>query len=459
MGTRLVALRVFCALAVLAFGFAAVAQDIVYKRIGIELDPTNPMQVEAADGHAKVVDPDYGNWGSEHTWNSPPEVIGPEGFSLTISVQGFAKASTLRPGTSFGASGFDVSPMPPEVFADVPAQGSNGASATFTLVPNALVAGSRADIKIGAAFGGGARYIYEAVDRSQAGGGEGEGGNGGDGGGVGGDDNPVLAARVECPSDTIMVSALPSLSCEIVISGWRTSADPVEVVLPAVVDGWGNQVNGLQSVQNGQTNAQDALNWTRPEYRWWLPVFACPSQDHTGANCEDFITTPGVPVNMPIIVRQRGQVDVNIMLVLNTVAHNNNGGVGLTAGGDMRFGNVWRIGEFMNIESGPPALGPIQADWLSALWKVTPTGDGFVRLESRWYPGNFLHAENGPLEVGPINEAWWSAQWVLEPVPGSVFVRIGNRWRQGEYLNVETGVLQLSGIDQPWESAMWWTLP
>jgi hypothetical protein len=437
--------------------WSAAAQDLVLKRVSVTTDPTNNMQVEATDGSARTVDPYYGNWETTHSWTSPPEVIGPEGISVTLNVGGSTKIDALRPGTGMGVIGFDVSPTPTEVFIDVPAKGSNSGSQTFTLIPAGLTLGSRAEIRIGAAFGVGATYVYEVVERGP---GMTTGGAGGDDGII--DEQPVLAARVECPSDTIMISALPSLSCEIVISGWSYSSYPVEVLLPGVVDGWGNQANGLQSVQNGQYNAQNPTNWTRPEYRWWLPVFACPGQDTTGVNCQTFVTAPGLPVNMPIIVRQKDQVDVNLNLVLNTVPHTNGGvaqGGGLMAGGEMRFGSVWWIGNFLNIENGPPIVGPIRADWLSALWVVRPTGDGFVRLESRWRPGNFLHVENGVLEVGPIGEAWWSAQWTLEVQEGTVWFRIGNRWRQGEYLNLESGTLQLSPVDPSWVSAVWWALP
>jgi hypothetical protein len=450
--------RIGVAAAFLALtAWSAAAQDLVLQRISVTTDPTNNMQVEATDGFARTVDPYYGNWETTHSWTSPPEVIGPEGISLTLTVGGSTKVAPLRPGTAMGATGFDVSPTPAEVFIDVPANGSNSGSQTFTLVPAGLTAGSRAEIRIGAAFGIGATYVYEAVERSPR---MPPVGAGGDDGII--DEQPVLAARVECQSDTIMISALPSLPCDIVISGWSYSSYPVEVLLPGVVDGWGNQANGLQSVQNGQYGAQDPTSWTRPEYRWSLPVFACPSQDTTGANCQDFITIPGLPVSMPIVVRQKGQVDVNLTLVLNAVAHANSGAMPtnpLAAGGEMRFGSVWWIGNFLNIEAGPPVVGPIRADWLSAVWTVRPTGDGFVRLESRWQPGNYLHVENGILEVGPISDAWWSAQWVLELQEGSVWFRIGNRWRQGEYLNLESGTLQLSPVDPSWVSAVWWALP
>lgn len=441
---------------VLAAG-AVTAQDLVLQRIGVQTDPTNDMQPEAGDGFARTVDPTYGNWETRHAWTSPPEVIGPEGISITLSVEGRTNGGGLRPGTSMGAIGFDVSPTPTEIFIDVPPNGSNAGSQTFTLVPAGLTAGSTAEIRIGAAFGGGATYRYEVVDRGSV---MPPVTTGDDDGTI--DDQPVLAARVECPSDTIMISALPSLSCEIVISGWRYSSYPVEVLLPNIVDGWGNQANGLQSVQNSQYNAQDPTNWTRPEYRWALPVFACPSQDTTGANCQDFVTVPGLPVTMPIIVRQQGQVDVNLTLVLNAVAHSSTTtqpANPLVAGGDLRFGSVWWIGNFLNVESGPVVVGPIRADWLSAVWTVQPTGDGFVRLESRWRPGSFLHVENGVLEVGPISDSWMSAQWRLELQEGTVWFRIGNRWRQGEYLNLESGTLQLSPVDPSWVSAVWWALP
>lgn len=434
----------------------ALAQDFHLELDRVEADPTSTQFPTVADGNVVSVDVYHdvsnGGWRTMHTWTSPPAVIGPEGTTIQITAGGEPAGLNLYPGTAIYAPGFRLTPDPPHVFAKVQeGQGTNSVSVTVIPDPS-MAGGGEAMIQIGAAYGAGVKYFYRVVDGPAPP----VIGDRGDG------DQPVLAARVECPRDTIVISELPGLSCQIVISGWRYSSYPVEVLLPEVVDGWGNQANGLQSVINGTYNAQDPTNWTRPEYEWWLDVFACPGQPGAGVNCQGFAAAPG-DLTMPIIVRQKDQVDVNLMLTLKAVARGGSNGpitaAGITAGGELRFGNIWRIGDFLNIENGPPAVGPIRADWLSALWIVRPTGDGFVRLESRWQPGNFLHVERGVPEVGPITDAWWSAQWTLEVQEGSTWFRIGNRWRQGEYLNVETGPLQLSPVGADWLSAVWWALP
>lgn len=443
---------------VLLWGGAAVAQDSHLELDRVEPDPQTTQFPTVVDGTVVQADLYYGVWTTTHTWTSPPAVIGAEGISISLTAAGTPPGSNLYPGTGISAPGFRVTPDPAEVFADVRV-GQNSNSVMVTLVPDwSRISGEEATIKIGASFGAGVNYIYRVV----AGGGD---GGGGDLDGQDGDDaaivqeaKPVLAARVECPRDFIRISELPDLSCEIVISGWTTSSYPVQVLLPGVVDGWGNQANGLQSVMNGAFNAADATNWYRPDYRWWLPVFACPSQNTTGANCQDFITLPG-PVSMPIIVRQQGQADVNLLLTLNAIPHDDSAPqAGLLSAGAVRFGNVWRTGEFLNVETGTPQVGTIRADWLSAVWNVVPVSDGIVLLESVWKPGAYLHAETGRPEVGEIGRDWLSAQWLVEPVPGTAFFRLANRWQTGQYLHAEPGFLTLGPAEADWASSWWWGL-
>jgi hypothetical protein len=456
MNSPFLALCAAVVLVIVGIVAPASAQDFYLELDRVEADPTSPQFPTVADGSIRNVDVANNAYDATYTWTAPPARIGPEGAQVTLTIQANAPASLIYPGTELVAPGFRVTPDPAQIFVEA-RNGSNSGSVSVTLIPDGGMISGETTITIGAAYGAHVRYVYRAVSGTMP-----PVAGGGDGGVSGaGDDQPVLAARIECPRDTIVISELPGLSCQIVISGWRYSSYPVEVLLPGLVDGWGNQANGLQSVINGPYNAQDPTNWTRPEYQWWLDVFACPGQQGAGVNCNGAAAVPGV-LTMPIIVRQKDQVDVNLTLTLNAVARGNNGPItptGISAGGELRFGNVWRIGDFLNVENGPPALGPIRADWLSAIWVVRPTGDGFVRLESRWRPGNFLHVENGVPEVGPIGDAWLSAHWTLEVQEGSTWFRIGNRWRQGEYLNVENGALQLSPVGADWLSAIWWALP
>ena len=306
--------------------------------------------------------------------------------------------------------------------------------------------GSTAEIKVNAAYVGGVTYRYRAVTTT---GGE-DGGNDGDD--DGGDTARVLAARLDCP-DTIVISALPSLNCHILISGWRrNTADPVEVLFPAAIDTFGNHAIGIQIPQG--PGAEDIFNWDDPEHSWGLFVFACPSQQNTGANCYDSVTLPG-SVSVPIIVRQKGQQDVNLTLTLNAVAR---GGPG-TASGQVRFGNRLRIGDFINIESGTLVSGTIKAEWLSAIWSITPVeGTEFVRLCNVWKPEVCLHSQNQRIEAGSISSDWWSAMWIIEKTEDPRFIRIQNRWMSGQYLHSEQGFLEISAIDGGWLSAQWWTL-
>jgi hypothetical protein len=75
----------------------------------------------------------------------------------------------------------------------------------------------------------------------------------------------------------------------------------VEVILPQAIDTFGNHRNGIQVLGQGQN---DVFNWVNPSYSWGLFVFACPSQQGTGANCNGSVTTPGLN-SVPIIVRQK----------------------------------------------------------------------------------------------------------------------------------------------------------
>jgi hypothetical protein len=72
------------------------------------------------------------------------------------------------------------------------------------------------------------------------------------------------------------------------------------------------------SIQVLGQGAEDISNWDEP-HSWGLFVFACPSQQGTGANCYGSVTNPG-PVSVRIIVRQKGMADANIALTLQAIA-------------------------------------------------------------------------------------------------------------------------------------------
>lgn len=409
---------------------------------------------EVTSGHINSIDPSYGNYSSDHTWSAPPATIGPDGFTLTLQVQAENKAgSGITAGTQASGTGFDFAPSDASAWARVAANGQPGSessSLSVTVKPSSyLTPGATAELRVSAAYGPGVVYRYRVVSGDAA-------GNGDDQGGDGSQPPRQLNATLECDSSTIVISALPSLNCHIHISGWtRNTAEPVFVDLPAALDTFGNHANGIQVHTGG--GQQDVFNWVEPEYSWGIFVFACPSQQGTGANCYGQTVVPGTSPSVPIVVRQGAQ-SVQLMLTLNAVGRGSNAG-GVPVGSPVRFGNRWMAGDFLNIESGTLVAGSIRADWLSAIWVIEPVeGTEFVRLRNMWKPDVYIHTENRIAEAGPIQPEWWSAMWVVEPVQGTRYIRIRNRWIEGAYLNTESGALQISQIAPTWDSALWWTM-
>ena len=278
----------------------------------VEVKPSAaPPGVTVADGSVTVSQPNYSG---QMTWNPPPPNIYAAGFTLTLNAAAKATAGNYNAETSahFDQS-FDVVPSIARIGAFALAGESKSNSLTVTVTPRAgLRAGTMVTINIGASFVAGVDYIYRVVD---PGGGDGEDGEDGgdDGGDDGDDDDRRLAASLDCPP-SIVISELPSLNCHIVITSWRYSADPVEVILPDALDFYGNHANGIQLLQ--AAGSQDVFNWTAP-YLWGMFVFACPSQDGTGANCFGSVTTPG-PQAVDIIVRQ-GSDEVQLRLEIDAI--------------------------------------------------------------------------------------------------------------------------------------------
>lgn len=120
--------------------------------------------------------------------------------------------------------------------------------------------------------------------------------------------------------------------------------------------------------------------------------------------------------------------------------------------GFVRLESVWKAGEQIHIESGPPTSSATQPGWLSADWRLEPAGPGQVRIRNRW-KGTYLHVETGALAAGPIEPGWQSALWITETVSEGV-LRFRNAWR-GTYLNIERGVLEASAARPDWLSAQW----
>lgn len=125
-----------------------------------------------------------------------------------------------------------------------------------------------------------------------------------------------LGAEIVCPG-AITISALPSLNCRIVISGWvRNTAAPVKLTLPSATDTFGNHANGIQIVTQAE---EDVANWDGSSHDWGMFVFACPGQSSAGANCNGSITSPGVQTTT-IQVEQTGMLPAVIQLVIDAQA-------------------------------------------------------------------------------------------------------------------------------------------
>lgn len=276
--------------------------------------------------------------------------------------------------------------------------------------------------------------------------GTGAGGGGGGGTGDPQEPEPQISASLTCTPLSITISELPPRDCTIRISGWnRRSSEPVEVFFPQATDTFGNHPNGIQIFGGGR---EYPLDWGDVK-NWNLLIFACRSQQGTGANCYGANTAPG-SFSVPIVVRQKGARAASISLSGTAISKTPQP---VNFSGLTRIQNRWRPDQYINIEKGLTS-GPIQATWWSAIWLIEPLEGGMVRIRSRWQPGSYLHIENGRLEAGPIQPSWWSAVWMLEPAEGE-FVRIRNRWRPDQYLHIEDGALTAGAIQPAWWSAMW----
>jgi hypothetical protein len=126
--------------------------------------------------------------------------------------------------------------------------------------------------------------------------------------------------------------------------------------------------------------------------------------------------------------------------------------------------NYWKPDQYVNIESGALAAGPIQPGWLSAMWTLEPvagTVPTYYRIRNVWKPDQYVNIESGALAAGPIQPGWLSAMWTLEPVAGTVptYYRIRNLWKPDQYVNIESGALAAGPIQPGWLSAMWTPQP
>ncbi|MFO1494325.1 MAG: hypothetical protein U1F26_06660 [Lysobacterales bacterium] len=139
---------------------------------------------------AVTPDPVYGDWkvadgaisfdtyaGSEHyiggqmSWAGPPASIGPEGFSITLTASCRTdKVNTVATGINMSGEGFDFvvsaadhTPVRPEAPANCQRSDSQSGSITVQVLPRGQPSpGSKAKLRIGAFWGLGVSYEYEA---------------------------------------------------------------------------------------------------------------------------------------------------------------------------------------------------------------------------------------------------------------------------------------------------------
>jgi hypothetical protein len=416
-------------------------------------DPGNDPRWGVADGHISIEDAQYKTYRADYIWTQPPRTSDGAGFTVNMTIEGKATPNRIYAGIGInsptGGFEFDKDPASADVSVPDAQQGgsesrTNSISVHVTPSPT-LSDGSTIELRVGAFYGYGVTYRYRVSATAPGGGGD-------DGTGGQGEDEGPLRVEVDCPTD-IVIGQLPSLNCHLLISGYRrNTADPVEVLVPGMLDQFGNHANGLQVVD--LDGAQDVFNWVGT-YSWGFFVYACQAPN-IGANCYNNVAVPG-PASIQVIVQQKGLQPVNLLLTWNVVAPGGGGQLG-GLGQEVRIGSRWIASAFLNSETGQPASTTILLDWLSARWTLDPVEGGYVRIHSVWKPDQYLHVENGTLAVGPIQPEWQSAMWQMEPSGGGYYVRFRNVWQADTYLNVESGTLALTPIGQDWLSADWWLL-
>lgn len=144
----------------------------VYQLVDVKPDPIYGGWKTVADG--SVI---FGDHEGDHkytgtlNWASPPASIGPEGFSITLNAQCEAGKSTrLATGINLSAEGFrvtvsaaDTTPVTASAPANCDPGQSNAGSITVHVTPWSKPSlGSKAKIRIGAFWGLGVDYLYEA---------------------------------------------------------------------------------------------------------------------------------------------------------------------------------------------------------------------------------------------------------------------------------------------------------
>jgi len=242
----------------------------------------------------------------EFSWTELPKVIGPDGFTVTLTARGRldpkqGEGQSPPMATVFYGLGFSTEPDLAQAEIQLtPSQESRKTQEVRVRPDPGLKDGDAFEITVGSSLGGVYKYRYRV--------------------GMGAPPEAQITARlVDCPA-TITISELPSVTCHLSIAGFRhNTADPVQVILPSAIDLGGNHGNGLQL-----PNSAGALDVSRMDdpYLWSLTLFACPGQKGAGVNCHDTGAAPG-PLSVPIVVRQEGAGETQVTLAITAVAGRN----------------------------------------------------------------------------------------------------------------------------------------
>src|SRR5262249_12112909 len=154
----------------------------------------------------------------KHNWSGPPASFDGEGFHINLSVSGHVKSACQPMAAGTGISGYAFEFVPdtgapmnlaPPQNCDAATAGSNDGSNSVSVhvkPSGSLSDGEIVELKVGAFWGPGVTYKFKVSA-------------------TGTPPPPpppaTLAAALECDSDTIVISALPSLNCHIVFTSWR----------------------------------------------------------------------------------------------------------------------------------------------------------------------------------------------------------------------------------------------
>ena len=454
----------FCLLAlVVLLGFLglaaapALADGLHYELVNTVPDVRTDSGWSVAVGDIVNAAP-AGNYKAESKWSAPPGQFDASGFDMTVTAIGTSVDSNLKAGTGLSGDGFTFDKDPPGIDTYVEGKGTHTDSKSLTIhvTPDPSYGdGETIELDAGMYYGPHVAYTYKVVGTASPSSpsdeeASSEDQSSSDDSQSSSQEQSNLAVQIDCPSD-ITIGA-PDLNCHLIISGFRhNTADPIEVSLPDGLDTFGNHANGIQLDQIA--GEQDVYNMDDP-YSWGFFAFACAAPSHVGHNCYNNADTSG-PASVPIVVSQ-GEDQVRVDLAFSVIAGAGPNGPSGPSGPQVRIGNRWIAGGFINIEHGGPEVTGIALAWPSAIWTLDPSPNGAVLIHSVARPDIYLYEHDGELGAGPVDPGDPGAQWTRSA--HGRYTRFASVGQPDIYLNTESGHLQATKIGDDWASADWWLL-